>query len=201
MEKIEPGKYVALSYDLYDVTDGKDTLMHQVTAENPERFVFGVTPGVIEPLMEAVKGKARGEEFSVTLAPADGFGEYNDGLLRTEELPADLFKTDGKIDAKTIFPGAQIYLQTNVGQEVPAVVLEVEPATVKVKVDFNHPLAGRTVKLTGKVEDVRPATAEEVAAHSRAAAGGCGGCGGGSCGSGCGSGCSTDETGGCCCGK
>ena len=37
MERIEPGKYVELGYDLYAVeADGKETLVHQTDAEDPE---------------------------------------------------------------------------------------------------------------------------------------------------------------------
>ena len=42
MEKIEPGKYVELGYDLYKVNpDGTDTLVHQTDTEDPEKIVFG----------------------------------------------------------------------------------------------------------------------------------------------------------------
>ncbi len=191
MKTIEPGKYVALSYDLFDVTDGEKTLLHQVPDSDPERMVFGVTPNVIEPLMDAIKGLKEGDAFQATVEPAVGFGEYKEELLRTETLPREIFEVNGKLDEKTIFAGAQIFLQTNVGKEVPAVVLAVEPKTISVKVDFNHPLAGRTVRLEGKIEEVRPATAEEIAAQTQAASccgGGCGGgcnCDGGDC-NGCG---------------
>lgn len=177
MNIIEPGKFVAISYDLFDVSvDGEKILLHQVPASEPERMVFGVTPHVLEPLVAAIKGLKEGDNFEATVNPAEGFGEYNESLLRTESLPRDIFEVNGKLDEKNIFVGAQIFLQTNVGQEVPAVVLAVEPKTISVKVDFNHPLAGRTVRLEGKIEEVRPATAEEIAAQSQIPS--CGGCGG-----------------------
>ena len=45
MEKIQPGKYVELGYDLYEVTPEGEKLVHQTSADDPERFVFGVTKG------------------------------------------------------------------------------------------------------------------------------------------------------------
>ena len=54
MEKIEPGKYVELVYDLYAVEPTGDVLVHQVDLEDPERIIFGVTRGVIKPLEQAV---------------------------------------------------------------------------------------------------------------------------------------------------
>lgn len=196
MSPIEPGKFVAISYDLFDLTDGKEQLVHQVTSQQPETMVYGVTPYVIESLAAALKGLVKGAAFSVTLSPAEGFGEYRDDMLRTESVPREIFEEDGRLDEKKIYPGASLFLQTNIGQEVSAVVLSIEDKTVTVKVDFNHPLAGHTVRLDGRVEEVRDATAEEVAAASAAGCGGgCGGgcCGGGDCGDGCGN--------GGCCGK
>ena len=51
MEKIKPGKYVELGYDLYEINaDGSEKLVHQTSADDPERIIFGVTQGVIRPL-------------------------------------------------------------------------------------------------------------------------------------------------------
>lgn len=175
--KVEKNAFVAISYDLYDVTDGKDELVHQVTAEHPETMVYGVTPYVLEPLARAIDGLEKGAEFTVTLTPQEGFGEYRDDMLRTESVPRAVFEEDGKLDEKKIYPGAQIFLQTNVGQEVAAVVLEVNKDAVVVKVDFNHPLAGHTVKIKGHIDEVRPATEAEITAASAGAQCGCqGGC-------------------------
>ena len=188
-EKIEPGKYVEIAYDLFDFdpATGGETLMHQVDADNPEKIVYGVTPGVIVPLMEAIDGLHQGDHFEAIVTPAEGFGDYRDDLLRTEDLPRRIFEQDGKLNEDHIHPGAEIYLQTNHHQEVKAIVLEVGKETVKVKVDFNHPMAGRTLKIKGTIVKVRPATAEEVAANEAHACGcGCGkeGCGDGNCGDG-----------------
>lgn len=193
-EKIEPGKYVEIAYDLYTLDgEGHESLRHQVPASNPEKIVYGITPGVIVPLAEAIKGLEKGDTFEVTVTPEQGFGEYNDQMLRAEELPRNIFESDGKLDEEQIHAGAHIYLQTNIGQEVPATVVEVTDSTVKVMVDFNHPLAGQTVIIKGKIVLVRPATAEEIAINQQQ------GCGcGGNCGEGCGEGCGCgDNCGGC----
>ncbi len=185
--KVEKNAYVAISYDLFDVVDGKDELVHQVSPEQPETMVYGVTPYVLEPLAQAIDGLEKGATFTVVLTPDKGFGEYRDDMLRTESVPRAVFEEDGKIDEKKIFPGAKIYLQTNVGQEVAAVVLAVTDEFVEVKVDFNHPLAGHTVKISGRIDEVRPASEAEIAAAAAigqcgcgegcSCEGGCGGCG------------------------
>ena len=50
MEKIQPGKYVELGYDLYKITPEGEQLVHQTDTEDPERIIFGVTRGMIRPL-------------------------------------------------------------------------------------------------------------------------------------------------------
>lgn len=183
-QKVEPGKYVEIAYDLYTVApDGTESLEHQVPETNPEKFVFGATPNMIPALLDAIEGLHDGDDFEVTITPQEGFGEYNDDYVRIENLPKEIFEVDGKIDTEKIHPQAKIYLQTNMGQSVPATVIEVDDKSVRVAVDFNHPLAGKTVTLKGKIIMVREATAEEIAIQEQQAQG-CGGCGG-NCGEGC----------------
>ena len=50
MEKIQPGKYVELGYDLYRITPtAVRELVHQTDASDPEKVIFGVTRGMIRP--------------------------------------------------------------------------------------------------------------------------------------------------------
>ncbi len=46
-----------------------------------------------------------------------------------------------------------------------------------IRMDFNHPFAGLTVRYDGRIEQVREATPDEI---KPAGGCGCGGCGGGS---------------------
>ena len=42
--KIEPGKYFEIAYKLFRVNpDGTETLMHEVSAEEPDRAIFDYT--------------------------------------------------------------------------------------------------------------------------------------------------------------
>ena len=78
----------------------------------------------------------------------------------------------------------------SVGAVIPGVVLEVTPETVKM--DLNHPMAGKTLHFTGEVVSVREATEQELTEglHGEYVhrCGGChgGGCHGGDCGGDCG---------------
>lgn len=193
MEKIEKGQYVAMGYDLYEVApDGTQILVHTTDEKHPEQFVFGMTPGMIQPLEKAVEGMGEGEEFDVTVKAAEAFGNYSPEQIVS--LPKDLFEIDGKFDSERVKIGAAVPMMTADGYQVMGKVMEIGPDSVKM--DFNHPLAGKDVRFSGSILAVRPASDEEIAAVN---GGGCGGCGDGGCCGGNGS-CGGDN-GSCCSGN
>lgn len=170
MEKIQPGKYVELGYDLYQVNpDRTEILVHQTSSDDPEKIVFGVTRGMIAPLEQAIEGLEVGDEFNVSVKANEAFGPYDPEQVAA--LPRDVFEVDGKFDTEVIKPGAVLPMMTADGYRINGVVKEVTPEDVKM--DFNHPLAGKDVRFHGKIITVREATPEEIKpAH------GCGcGCG------------------------
>lgn len=185
-KKIAPGMFVKYSYELTDAKDGK--LLFKASAKEPDEMVFGVSQDVIPGLIAVLEGLAQGDKFEVELPPEAAFGpHYPENVV---ELDKEIFMRDGEL-AEEVKVGAELPMMTAEGYRIPGRVLEVGD---KIKMDFNHPFAGKTVKYKGVVEEVREATPEEL----HPASGGCGGgCGGGCCGgdSGCDSGC---DSGGCC---
>ncbi len=173
MEKIEPGKYVEMGYDLYCIdADGKETLVHQSDKSDPEKVVFGVTRGMIQPLEKAIEGLEKGGKFNVTVKADEAFGPYD--IEQIAELPREIFEVEGKFDSEMVKPGAYVPMMTADGFRINGKVLEVTAKNVRM--DFNHPLAGKDVRFDGEILEVRDATPEELQpAH------GCG-CGHDSCG-------------------
>lgn len=185
MEKIEPGKYVEMVYDLYSVNpDGTETLVHQSDPEDPEKFVFGVTRGMIAPLEKALEGLEKDAPFDVAVKADEAFGPYDPEQVAV--LDRDIFLVDGKFDEEMIKVGAIVPMMTADGYRINGVVKEITPE--KVSMDFNHPLAGKDVRFKGQVKEVHDATPEELKPFQ-------GGCG---CGDGCGDGCGGGCEGGCC---
>ncbi len=173
MEKIQPGKYVELGYDLYEITPEGERLVHQTDDADPERIIFGVTRGMIRPLEEAIDGLAVGGTFDVKVAANDAFGPVDPDQVAT--LPRDIFEVDGKFDTDVIKKGAVLPMMTADGFKINGVVVDVTDSDVKM--DFNHPLAGKDVRFKGKIIAVRDATPEELQPTH-----GCGcGCHGDSC--------------------
>lgn len=179
METVKPGKYVAMTYDLYQINpDGSETLVHQVDPADPEKIVFGVTRGMIVPLEKEIDGKSKGDKFEIVVKADEAFGPVDPEQVVT--LEKEIFVVDGKFDDKVIKAGAVVPMMTADGYRINGVVKEVSDDSVKM--DFNHPLAGKDVRFKGEIVEVRDATPEELQpAHS------CGcGCHDDSCGDGCG---------------
>ncbi|MDE6399283.1 MAG: hypothetical protein K2L68_00285, partial [Muribaculaceae bacterium] len=167
----------------YDVAPESYNIITDGTRE------LGVSHEIVPGLAAAMKDLAKGDKFEVTLPPAAAFGDRNDEYLLT--LDREIFMRDGEL-AEEVKEGAILPMMTAEGYRVQGVVTEVGD---KIKMDFNHPFAGLTVRYEGKVEEVRDATPEELQ-PSKGCGGGCGGgcdcgsegdcatgCGGGSCGS------------------
>lgn len=159
MEKIKTGKYVEITYDLYEVgEDGVQRLVHQVDAQDPEKFIFGVTQGMIEPLEKALEGKMPGDKYDIVVDADDAFGAYDPEQIVT--LDKEIFVVDGKFDTEMVQPGALVPMMTADGYRINGLVKSV--TETEVVMDFNHPLAGKDVRFKGEVAVVRDATPEEL---------------------------------------
>lgn len=183
---------VAYSYRLYNDADG--SLLFEAKPSAPDMMVYGVTPDVIPGLVAAIDGLKEGDRFEVTLPPEAAFGNRDDEYI--VDLEREIFEQDGKL-IDEVKVGAMLPMMTEQGYRVQGKVLEIGDKNVRM--DFNHPFAGLTVRYEGAIEDVHEATPEEL----HPAKGGCGGgCHGGSCGEGgnCGDGCHDGGCGegGCC---
>lgn len=159
MEKIEPGKYVELVYDLYEITpEGDEKLVHQVDETDPEVIISGVTPGVIIPLEKALQGLKAGDTYNVFVNAEEAFGSYDPDQI--VDLEKKLFEINGKFDEESVVLGATVPMMTADGIHVTGVVKAM--GKDKIKMDFNHPLAGKNVRFKGSVKTVRDATPEEL---------------------------------------
>ncbi|MDY3893004.1 MAG: peptidylprolyl isomerase [Candidatus Cryptobacteroides sp.] len=169
--KIEKNAVVALTYELN--VDGQ--IADKCTAERPLSFIQGL--GYLLPKFEeAIAGLSAGDKFAFTLSPADGYGEVDPE--RIIDLPIAAFTDpEGKIRHDLLIEGSAITLVNQFGQPVPAKILKVSSDTVKV--DVNHPMAGKTLNFSGEIVEVRAATEKELkeGLHGELA-GGCSGCGG-----------------------
>ncbi len=156
--KIEPKKVVSLTYVLR--TDGFDgVIVETATTENPLRFIFGV--GQMLPMFEAnIEGLEEGDTFEFKLEANDAYGQRNEENVM--DIPMDAFKDEsGQVRKDLLEVGNVIPLQDMAGNQYFGEIKEI--GNDSVKMDFNHPMAGKDLYFTGKVIEVRDATEEELA--------------------------------------
>ena len=152
----------------------------------PLQFICGT--GMLLPKFEgAIMGKEPGDKVSFTLEPKDGYGEIEPQAI--VELPKTIFMVDGKIAEEILFVGNIIPMANAEGYRMNGVVKAVGEENVTM--DFNHPMAGKTLNFEVTVVEVRDVTPEDLASQGGCGCGECGGsCGEHECGEGC-------ECGGC----
>ncbi len=151
--KIEKNKVVSLSYEL--TVEGKTA--DKAGSDSPLEYIHGT--GMLLPKFESeIDGKQEGDEFEFTLTPAEGYGEYDPKY--EIDIPLASFEVDGKLRSDLLVPGNVIPMLNSSGQVVQGLVKSVGAESVKM--DFNHPMAGKTLHFTGKVEKVREASEKEL---------------------------------------
>jgi FKBP-type peptidyl-prolyl cis-trans isomerase SlyD len=147
--KIGENSVVSIDYTLKG-DDG--TIIDTSEGREPLSFVFGI--GTIIPGLEKeLDGKTAGETFAVTIAPEDGYGEYDDS--RMVEVPKEHIEgADGMSE------GVQVQAQREDGGIEILTVASIGEKTVIL--DGNHPLAGKNLHFNVDVKKVREATKEEI---------------------------------------
>lgn len=141
MSIIANGKKVTLEYTLR-LED--EAVISSNVGGDPLTYVHGdqqIVPG----LEEALEGLSVGDSKQVTVAPEKGYGAVNPEEF--QEAPKDQIPPD----AQKV--GAQLQATFPDGRQAFPRVAEVRPETVLL--DFNHPLAGRTLRFDVTVMDVQ----------------------------------------------
>lgn len=195
MEK-NNNRFIAVDYKLYSTTDGKRELIEETSKDKPFVFISGM--GVsLDAFEEKIIPVEKGQKFEFTLAPEQAYGEFV--AERVLQLGRDIFTVDGKFDSQNIYKDAIVPMQNEDGNKFFARVLEITDDNVKM--DFNHPLAGKELTFEGEILENRDATLEEMKELVEKMNGGCGGSCGGNCGGGCHSKEGKCKDGDCGCGK
>ncbi|WP_198305375.1 FKBP-type peptidyl-prolyl cis-trans isomerase [Arcobacter vandammei] len=181
-------KVIGIEYTLKDAKTGEqlDTNVGQA----PLEFVSGKGQ-IIQGLEDKLVKMSANEEADVLVEPKDGYGEYNDEAVQT--LPKEQFAGIELVEGMSLFGSGEQ------GETIQVVVKSFTDD--EVTIDYNHPMAGRTLMFTVAILSLRDATDEEVqtgVVGGFAAMGGgcCGGGGhshshGGGCGTGGGCGCAS----------
>jgi len=116
-------------------------------------FVTGYNQ-VIPGLERRLIGMSQGDRGEISVAPEEGFGPYNPSLIQEKtfkEFP----------EGRDLQEGCWVRA-TNPEHRVTFGYLVREKKSDRVVLDYNHPLAGKTLIYQVNVEEVRDASREEL---------------------------------------
>jgi FKBP-type peptidyl-prolyl cis-trans isomerase SlyD len=141
------------------VADSLGRLLQQ--SKEPEAYLHGGYGNTLPKIEQALEGQEPGASVALTLAPADAFGERDEGLVSTipkSEFPPGI-KVGGTLEGHTRDGKPQLFMVTKIKGDT-------------VHLDGNHPFAGQTLKFMLKVVGVRAATQDEIThGHAHGAGG------------------------------
>jgi len=140
---VQPGSEVSFDYTL---TDDSGKLVDTSKGKAPMHYVHG-TGQIIAGLEKELAGMAVGAEKKVTVKPEDAYGPVDPRAF--QEIPRE------KLPPEALKVGTMLMAQAPTGQGVPVRVHEVKDSTVVM--DFNHPLAGKTLSFEVKITDIKAA--------------------------------------------
>lgn len=136
----------------YTLKDDAGATVDTSDGGDPLAYIHG-NGNLVPGLENALEGKRAGDKVSVKILPADGYGDYDKGLV--QRVPRRSFK--GVADVR---PGMQFQVQSEQG---PRSVTVTNVAGDMVTVDGNHPLAGKNLNFDVEVVEVRAPSEEELA--------------------------------------
>jgi FKBP-type peptidyl-prolyl cis-trans isomerase SlyD len=134
----------------YRVSDAQGKLIDE--AKEPTSYLHGGYGNTLAKIEAALEGQQAGYQTTLQLQPADAFGERDESLLQT------IARKDFPPGVKV---GGQLMGRDADGAEQAFTVVKIKGDTVFL--DGNHPWAGKTLRFSLKVIDVRAATPEEIA--------------------------------------
>jgi len=141
---VTDGSTVSLEYTL--TLDNKDVLDTNVGGD-PLTFTQG-SHQIIPGLENALLGMKAGDRKQVTVKPSEGYGEVDERGF--QEIPIE------QIPPEARKVGTQLQGKDPEGRVVRPIVKEVKDEMVVL--DFNHPLAGKTLNFDIKILDVKAST-------------------------------------------
>lgn len=163
-KKVENNHLVSINYVVTD--KDSDEILDKNT--QPFSFILGRNQ-VVVGLENALIDKAIGDKFKVEIAPKDAYGEKNSDFM--QEVPKEQFS------GIELIKGMTLYGQTEDGDTAQVVVSEIGENSVII--DYNHPLAGKTLLFEVEILDSKIPSDNEILEASHHHCGGGEGCCGG----------------------
>ena len=138
MEKVEQGDFVSVTYQ--GLLENKE-VFDSTAKDGPLEFQIG-SNNLMPGFEKAVLGMSINEEKTITLQPDEAFGPVRQELIHTvnrDSFSGDLSPQPGMVLGMTIERDGQKH-------KLPALVKEVKGD--EIVIDYNHPLAGKSLTFT-----------------------------------------------------
>jgi len=150
MEKdtVQKGQVVAMEYTLH--VDGE--MLDSSKEEGPLEYLAGYS-NIISGLDREMMGMKVGESKDVVIAPKDGYGEFDKQAfveVKQSELPKEI----------PLEVGTELNVSDKEGHQRLASIEGVSNGLVRL--NLNHPLAGKELHFNVKVVSLREPTQEEL---------------------------------------
>lgn len=139
--QIREGSQVALEYTL---SDEAGTVIESNKGKQPMSYIHGKSQ-IIPGLEKELSGMKVGEEKKIQVKPEDGYGPVNPDAF--QEIPKD------KLPPEALKVGTMLMAQGPQGQGIPVRVHEIKDTTVIM--DFNHPMAGKTLSFDVRISEIK----------------------------------------------
>jgi FKBP-type peptidyl-prolyl cis-trans isomerase SlyD len=141
--EIQDGSVVTIEYTL---TDNSGTVIDSTAGKEPMTYIHGAGQ-IVQGLERELNGLKVGDQRKVQVRPEDAYGIPDEKAF--QEFPKD------KVPSEAQKVGAMLMTKSPDGRMIPIRVHKVTDKTVVV--DFNHPLAGKTLNFDVKVKDIKAA--------------------------------------------
>lgn len=124
----------------------EDGTVFDSSEKHAEPLEFEIGAGqIIKGFEDAVLQMKKGQEKDVKIKPSEAYGEHNAQLIR--KVPKDQLPKGQELKA-----GMMLAVRLPNGMQLPAKIMDVENDSVTI--DFNHPLAGKTLNFRIKVVEI-----------------------------------------------
>jgi FKBP-type peptidyl-prolyl cis-trans isomerase SlyD len=146
--KVNDGHVVSMDYTLH--VDGK--VVDSSESSEPLQFIQGmghIIPGLENELYDMKVG----DNKQVVVSAKDGYGEVDTEAFM--DVPRDAFPSDVPLEK-----GTELELREQSGHPMFARIETISEDNIRL--NMNHPLAGKELHFDVKIAGLRPATDEEV---------------------------------------
>jgi FKBP-type peptidyl-prolyl cis-trans isomerase SlyD len=143
---IQEGVVVSIEYTL---TDDAGTVIESNVGKAPLSYIHGAGQ-IVRGLERELNGLKIGDRRKVQVKPEDGYGPTNEKAFH--EIPREGIPPEAQKS------GTMLMTKAPDGRAIPVRVHQVKEKTIVV--DFNHPLAGKTLNFDVKIKDIKSAEAK-----------------------------------------